>query len=71
MKFSVALITGLMACSSVYAEKLGDFWNTTEAESRHYPVVDVPIPDGLVLEAGSFDLLPDGRLAVGTRRGDI
>jgi len=71
MKISVALIAGSIAVCSVQAERLGDFWNTTEAESRYYPIVDVPIPDGLVLEASSFELLPDGRLAVGTRRGDI
>lgn len=50
---------------------LGQFWGTREKESEFYEVVDIPIPEGMVLEAGSFDLLPDGRLAIGTRRGDI
>lgn len=64
------LCTALVA-SSLHAERLGDFWNTTEAEAKSYPVVDIPIPDDLVIEASSFELLPDGRLAIGTRRGDI
>ncbi len=29
------------------------------------------MPEGVYLEAGSFVSLPDGRLAVGTRRGEI
>ena len=34
-------------------------------------MVDVPIPKDLVIEAGAFEVLPDGRVAVGTRRGDV
>ena len=29
------------------------------------------IPEGIVLEAGGIEVMPDGRVAVGTRRGDI
>ncbi|HAV64660.1 MAG TPA: hypothetical protein DCY13_20125 [Verrucomicrobiales bacterium] len=56
---------------AVQAEQLAGYWGTAEAEAGYYRIVDVPIPESLVLEAGSFDLLPDGRLAIGTRRGDI
>ena len=59
------------APSVVQAEKLASFWGTSEGEEAFYRIVDIPEPDGLVLEAGSFDLLPDDRLAIGTRRGDI
>lgn len=53
-------------------EPLGEYWGTGEAESKYYKLVDVPIPDELAIEAGSFEVLPDqNRLAVATRRGDI
>lgn len=41
------------------------------AEAEYYKMIDIPIPQDVVLECGGFDFLPDGRLAVGTRRGDI
>jgi hypothetical protein len=40
-------------------------------EAEYYPMVDVPMPSDGVMEAGSILMLPDGRLAVGTRRGEI
>jgi len=42
-----------------------------EREGDFYRISDVPMPSDAVMEAGSILLLPDGRLAVGTRRGDI
>ena len=36
-----------------------------------YVIEPVPVPDGVVLEVGALELLPDGRLAVGTRRGEV
>ncbi|RBP35649.1 hypothetical protein DES53_12017 [Roseimicrobium gellanilyticum] len=53
------------------AESFGDTWGTAEREEAFYRIVNVPMPDGVYLEAGSFVSLPDGRLAVGTRRGEI
>ena len=54
-----------------HAQELGARWGTAERERAYYRIVDVPAPEGTVLEAGAFELLPDGRLAVGTRRGDV
>ena len=31
----------------------------------------MPIPEPLVIEAGAFTRHPDGRMVIGTRRGDI
>lgn len=42
-----------------------------EREPRFYTITDIPMPPGAVLEAGSILALPDGRLAVSTRRGEI
>lgn len=52
-------------------QTLGDYWNTAEAESGYYEIVDIPLPDDIPLEACSFEVLPDDRLAIGTRRGEI
>lgn len=40
-------------------------------EDDYYRIVTVPIPEGIVLEVGGLTALPDGKLAVATRRGDI
>lgn len=40
-------------------------------ESDFYELISIPSPEGVVLEVGGMDFLPDGRLAVCTRRGDI
>ncbi len=66
----------LMAVVSIMAgraraETLGEYWGTAEEESKYYRIVEIPIPDSLAIEAGSFELLPGNRLAIGTRRGDI
>ena len=53
-------------------QPLGEYWGTAEAEAEYYKMVEVPIPEGMAVEAGSFEVLPDKeRLAVATRRGDI
>jgi len=53
------------------AQTLGEYWGTAEQEARYYKIVDVPFPQEMALEATSFEVLPDQRLAIGTRRGDI
>ncbi|MEZ6033618.1 MAG: hypothetical protein R3C17_11030 [Planctomycetaceae bacterium] len=40
-------------------------------EDEYYPLTKFRIPEGIVLEAGAIEPLPDGTLAVATRRGDI
>ena len=40
-------------------------------EDDYYRIVRFPIPQHIVLEAGALEFLPDGKLAVGTRRGEI
>ena len=53
------------------AEEVGERWGTADREREFYKIVDVPIPKDEVIEAGAFEVLPDGRIAIGTRRGDI
>jgi glucose/arabinose dehydrogenase len=41
------------------------------AEDDYYRLMRFPMQDRLVLEAGALEFLPDGKLAVATRRGEI
>jgi glucose/arabinose dehydrogenase len=41
------------------------------AEADYYRILTFPTPPGEVIEPGALDILPDGRVAVGTRRGEI
>ena len=40
-------------------------------ESDYYKIVSFPIPEAITLEVGGLEFMPDGRLAVSTRFGDI
>ena len=42
-----------------------------DGENEYYPITHIPMPPDAVVEAGSVLSLPDGRLVVGTRRGEI
>ena len=42
-----------------------------DREAPYYAITDIPLPLGAVVEAGSMLALPDGRLVVGTRRGEV
>jgi len=68
-------LLGLLAAAAATAmsrgQELGAAWGTGRAEAEYYRIVDLPVPRELALEAGSFCMLPDGRLAIGTRRGEI
>jgi len=44
---------------------------TAQEEGEFYPMTTIPIPEGVVLEAGGIQLMPDGKVAVSTRLGDI
>ncbi len=40
-------------------------------EDDYYNIYTVPVPEGILLEIGGVATLPDGRIAVATRRGDV
>ncbi len=40
-------------------------------EDDYYPISRFEIPKDVVLEAGAFWLMPDGKLAVASRRGEV
>ncbi|GAB4048190.1 hypothetical protein GCM10028810_33890 [Spirosoma litoris] len=41
------------------------------SEEDYYRIITIPIPEDIKLEVGGMAPLPDGRLAVCTRRGDV
>lgn len=47
------------------------FSQESPSEEDFYKIVTPPVPEGVILEVGGMTHLPDGRLAVATRRGDI
>lgn len=69
LRWMVTLLT--LCATHTGAEEVGDRWGTADRERAYYRIVDIPIPKGLVLEAGAFTVLPDERIAVATRYGDI
>src|SRR4028118_561113 len=42
-----------------------------QTEDNYYKLISLPIPEGVVLEVGGMTTLPDGRLAICTRRGEV
>jgi glucose/arabinose dehydrogenase len=45
--------------------------NQQSAEDEYYRLIRFPMSEQLVLEAGALEFLPNGKLAVATRRGEI
>lgn len=68
---SVAVLALLMLDTRARAQELGGMWGTGRAEAEYYRIVEVPVPPALALEVGSFCALPNQRLGIGTRRGEI
>jgi cytochrome c551/c552 len=60
--FLLALIT--ITGTSVAQSKL-------PTEDDYYKIITIPAPEGVLLEVGGVATLPDGRVAVCTRRGDV
>lgn len=72
MRQIVSLIALLaMNLSISFAEEVGQRWGTAEREREFYPIVNIPLPKDTVIEAGAFAVLPDRKIAVGTRYGEI
>jgi len=58
----------------LFAVALGAFAQTkptSKKEQDYYEIKTLPIPKEIYLEVGGLATLPDGRLAVSTRRGEI
>ncbi len=76
-KYNFALLLMLIFSSSIIAQ---DDPNSpivnkeslkVKGEDDYYPIVTIPVPEDILIEAGGVSTLPDGRVAVVTRRGDV
>ena len=67
----ITAIAAFAIAPHLFAEELGEMWGTAKEEAKYYPITNIPIPPEVPMRPGGFEILPDGRLAVGTRRGDI
>ncbi len=65
------MLVAMLSPGPLRAEEVGQRWGTEEREREYYPIVNIPLPPDTVIEAGAFAVLPDQRMAVGTRRGEI
>jgi azurin/glucose/arabinose dehydrogenase len=59
-----------LGASAAHAQPRADSANAAN-EAEYYRIATLPIPEGIVLEVGGLETMPDGRLAVATRRGDV
>ena len=73
MSFFKIVRRGLMATAAamLLSSVHGAERNLTQRENEYYRTIPIPIPEGIVLEAGALQWMPDGKLAVSTRLGDI
>src|SRR5262245_21648312 len=65
--FAVSLSLALAATASAQRKKP----TQAEAEDEYYKLLRFEPPAGEVLEAGAIEPLPDGKVAVSTRRGEV
>ena len=70
--FSLLLIwlspLGLLAQEPPIVEKAVP---KSSKEATYYQIVTLPVPEDILLEVGGLETLPDGRVALCTRRGDV
>jgi len=69
--FLVLGAASLLGQSAVLAQQADATKKTEWKESDYYAIRSYEIPPGVELEATSFQRMPDGKLAVASRRGEI
>lgn len=62
----IYFIAVALLASTLYANA-----QRTPTEDDYYKIITIPAPEGVLLEVGGVATLPDGRIAVSTRRGDV
>lgn len=68
MKLSIKIfLCGIFLTASLFVNAQ----THTPQEDDYYKIITVPTPEGILLEVGGVATLPDGRIALATRRGDV
>ena len=70
LRVSLAITLLFLLAGAANAQKKKSFANAAE-EDKYYKLLSFEAPKGEVLEAGAIEMLPDGKVAIGTRRGEI
>jgi azurin/glucose/arabinose dehydrogenase len=65
-QFILSILALFISVGGVLAQS-----ESSQKESEFYQIKTIPIPEDIVLEVGGMALMPDDRLAVATRRGEI
>lgn len=67
--YKYLLLTGLvlMMCFTTIVTQA----QRSMTEDDYYKIISVATPEGILLEVGGVATLPDGRIALATRRGDV
>jgi cytochrome c551/c552 len=65
-KFSLVLLLATISMNALQAQSL-----KAPNEEDYYRIMTIPVPEGILLEVGGVATMPDGRIAVATRRGDV
>lgn len=63
--------TGIAALGLCAMATLGYAQNRPMTEDDYYRIITMPIPQNIQMEVGGLAVLPDGRLAASTRRGEV
>ncbi|SHI43515.1 hypothetical protein SAMN04487911_10260 [Arenibacter nanhaiticus] len=63
--------TQTFAFISLFASTTALFAQNTPTEDDYYRITTIPTPEGILVEGGGVVSLPNGSLAVATRRGDV
>jgi glucose/arabinose dehydrogenase len=66
-RFVVALMASVAIALTAHAQKPAK----PDSEDDYYKLLRFDTPPGEVLECGAVEIMPDGKVALGTRRGEI
>jgi azurin/glucose/arabinose dehydrogenase len=67
----IARIAALFIPMFLHQFALGQVQSQMAREDEYYKIIDVPIPNDIVLEVGGMSMTEDDKLAVSTRRGEV
>src|SRR5579871_1045360 len=71
IRWSIIGALGLVVAISATAQEKKAQKSISPIEDEYYPLVRYELPPGEVIEPGAIEVMPDGKVAVGTRRGEI
>ena len=71
MLFLNRLVVCSMLLTTVVHGQVTESQSPLPTEADYYPISTFETPKDVVLEASSFQMMPDGKMAVASRRGEV